>query len=64
MSGVDAYEGEIDGNWVLFEFDAKTGNLTYTIDNKRIDSGKMHTLSLKVTDERKNMSKYKAVFYW
>jgi hypothetical protein len=64
LSGVDVYEGEIDGNWVLFEFDAKTGNLTYTIDNKRIASGKMHTLSLKVTDERKNISKYKAAFYW
>ena len=64
LSGIDAYEGEIDGNWVLFEFDAKTGNLAYTFDKKRIASGKMHTLSLKVTDERKNSSKYKAVFYW
>jgi hypothetical protein len=64
LSGVDVYEGEIDGKWVLFELDAKTGDLSYTMDKKRIDPGKVHTLVLKVSDERKNSSQYKAVFYW
>jgi hypothetical protein len=64
LSGIETYYGEIDGNWVLFEYDAKTDKLSYTIDKKRVISGTSHTLLLKVTDERKNSSVYKAKFYW
>jgi hypothetical protein len=63
LSGIAGYEGEIDGNWVLFAYDAKTGTIEYTIDRKRITSGKMHKLHLTVTDERKNKTEYKAGFY-
>lgn len=63
LSGIETYSGEIDGNWVLFEYDAKTGTLAYTIDKKRVGSGRMHTLKLKVSDERKNTSEYKSTFY-
>lgn len=63
LSGIADYEGEIDGNWALFEYDAKTGTIEYTIDRKRIGSGKNHTLHLTVKDERKNKSEYKANFY-
>ena len=64
LSGVEMYEGEIDGNWALFEYDAKTETLAYTIDKKRLTSGKTHTLHLKVGDERKNSSEYKSTFYY
>ncbi len=63
LSGIDSYEGEIDGNWVLFEYDAKTDTLAYTIDRKRLILGKLHTLQLKVGDERKNTAVYNAKFY-
>jgi hypothetical protein len=63
LSGISSYEGEIDGNWVLFEYDAKTGTLFYTIDKSRLSLGKPHTLKLTVSDERKNSSVYKAGFY-
>lgn len=63
LSGISSYEGEIDGNWVLFEYDAKTETIWYTIDKSRLVLGKSHSLKLTVSDERKNSSVYKAVFY-
>ena len=63
LSGIATYEGEIDRSWVLFEYDAKTGMLAYTIDKKRLTLGKTHTLRLTVKDERKNSAVYKANFY-
>ena len=63
LSGIENYEGEIDGNWVLFEYDAKNQTLTYFIDKKRLSTGKMHNLILRVGDERKNLAEYKANFY-
>jgi hypothetical protein len=63
LSGISSYEGEIDGNWVLFEYDAKTETISYTIDKSRIIIGKSHSIKLTVIDERKNSSVYNAVFY-
>ena len=63
LSGISTYQGEIDGNWALFEYDAKTATLAYSIDRKRIVSGKLHKLQLTVKDERNNIAVYKAGFY-
>jgi hypothetical protein len=63
LSGIDSYEGEIDGNWVLFEYDAKSAMLSYTIDKSSVKPGMKHALLLKVGDERKNIAVYKASFY-
>lgn len=63
LSGIEWYEGTIDGSWVLFEFDGKTETLSYTFDKTRLILGKEHTLILKVGDERKNIAEYKANFY-
>ncbi|MEI7828874.1 MAG: M23 family metallopeptidase [Prolixibacteraceae bacterium] len=63
LSGISSYEGEIDGNWVLFEYDAKTDTIFYTIDKSKLVLGKSHTIKLTVRDERNNSSEYKAVFY-
>jgi hypothetical protein len=63
LSGIDTYEGEIDGSWVLFEYDAKSDMLSYTIDKSRLKTGMKHDLRLKVVDERKNTAVYKASFY-
>jgi hypothetical protein len=63
LSGIESYEGEIDGNWALFEFDAKTGMLSYTVDRKRLIPNTNHKLRLTVRDERKNSSEYKTSFY-
>lgn len=63
LSGIASYEGTIDGSWVLFEYDAKSGILVYTVDKKRLSLGKNHILQLKVGDERKNYSVYQAKFF-
>jgi len=63
LSGIKSYRGEIDGNWVLFEFDPKSKLLTYTFDKNRMAFGKSHLLRLVVTDYQGNNNEYKAVIY-
>jgi murein DD-endopeptidase MepM/ murein hydrolase activator NlpD len=54
------YTGTIDGQWVLFEYDAKRNRLTHTFDS-RTKPGE-HTLRLTVTDDRGNISVYEKNF--
>jgi len=63
LSGIKTYRGEIDGKWVLFEYDAKSKLLSYTFDKDRISFGKSHLLRLVVTDNKKNETEYKAIIY-
>jgi hypothetical protein len=63
LSGIKSYRGEIDGKWVLFEYDAKSKLISHTFDKSRIVFGKMHHLSLIVTDNKDNRSEFKADFY-
>jgi murein DD-endopeptidase MepM/ murein hydrolase activator NlpD len=62
LSGVKSYNGYIDGQWVLMQWDYKTKILSYTFDNGIIVPGK-HTFELTVTDNKDNISKFKADFY-
>lgn len=64
LSGIKTYEPLIDGEWALFEYDQKNDMLTYTFDPKRIQKGAKHNLTLKVTDNRDNLSIYKCEFIW
>lgn len=63
LSGIKSYRGEIDGQWVLFEYDGKSRMLTYIFDKDRMAYGKSHLLRLVVTDNRDNSSVYKAIIY-
>ena len=63
LSGIKNYRGEIDGKWILFEYDQKTGTLSYTFDKERMAFGKSHLLRLVVSDFRENTSEYKAIIY-
>jgi len=63
LSGIKSYRGEIDGNWVLFEFEPKTQVLSYSFDKSRMVFGKSHLLRLVVTDYKDNSNEYKAVIY-
>lgn len=63
LSGIKSYRGEIDGKWVLFEYDAKSKLISYTFDKSRMEFGKNHHLSLIVIDNKDNRSEYKADFY-
>lgn len=60
FSGIESYTGRIDGEWVLFEYDAKYGLLTHTFD-ERIPRGD-HELVLEATDNVGNTRTVSARF--
>ena len=47
LSGIKTYRGEIDGKWILMDYDGKTSKLTYFFDN--LPNGN-HSFKLEVTD--------------
>ncbi|HEX2921382.1 MAG TPA: M23 family metallopeptidase [Bacteroidales bacterium] len=64
FSGIAKYEPAIDGKWALFEYDPKNEVLIYRFDQKYISKGITHSLSLKVSDNRDNVSQYSCTFKW
>ena len=64
FSGISSYNGWIDGQWALFEYDAKNNLLYYSFDAARLTKNTQHTLELKVTDGKGNTAEYKAGFIW
>ena len=62
LSGIKSYEGEINGKWVLFEYEPKNKNLTYNFNDLKFKSGKQN-LKLKVTDNVGNQSIFQTTFY-
>jgi murein DD-endopeptidase MepM/ murein hydrolase activator NlpD len=63
-SGIKSYEGYIDNEWVLFEYDAKNDLVFYRFDPERLPSGKSHELELYIIDNKENIAYYYAEFYW
>lgn len=47
LSGIKTYRGEIDGKWILMDYDGKTAKLTHVFDNLKTGN---HTFKLEVTD--------------
>jgi hypothetical protein len=64
LSGINYYEPAIDGKWALFEYDQKNNVLIYRFDPQRITQGTKHNLSLKVADNRENISYFNCSFTW
>ncbi|WP_158796823.1 M23 family metallopeptidase [Pedobacter sp. L105] len=61
LSGIKSFNGYIDGNWVLMEFDTKTSTLWHSFD-ERTATGK-HQLKLVVEDMKENVRTYSITFY-
>ena len=59
-TGVASYEGLVDGDWVLFEYDAKSRMLVHTFDG-RFGRGS-HMLKLTVTDNVGNSTTFESRF--
>ena len=59
-SGINTYRAEIDGKWILMEYDYKTKLLTYKIQ-KELEKGK-HVFKLEVIDRLNNNTIYTAEF--
>lgn len=64
LSGIKAYQPQIDGKWALFEYDQKNELLIYRFDPERIRKGTKHMLILSVTDNRDNVRTYECEFEW
>ncbi len=64
LSGIMSYEGYIDGNWALFEYDAKNDLVFYKFDPERISRESNHDLELYVVDNKQNINFYYTEFYW
>ena len=64
LSGIRSYNGYIDDEWVLFEYDPKNEHLFYIFEEERIGRGKNRRLELIVDDERDNVSVYTVEFYY
>jgi len=64
LSGINTYNGTIDGNWVLFEYDAKNNLIFYRFDEKRLQKGVNHKLVVTVTDNRGNSTSLTRNFKW
>lgn len=60
LSGIGRFEGRIDGQWVLVEYDQKTNTLWHQFD-ERTTTGK-HAFELNVIDKKGNSSNYKTSF--
>ncbi len=61
LSGISAYNGYVDGHWVLFQYDYKTKSLYYIFDKYLVKEGKKRTVLLKVSDSVGNISSYKKI---
>lgn len=61
-SGVKSYRGEIDGSWILMEYNVKKGILTYDLNDKKFSTAK-HKLTVTVTDNVGNNTTINTTFF-
>lgn len=61
LSGVNYYRGEVNGQWVLFQYDPKNNHMFYELDH-RVREGE-NNLVLTVSDAKGNRAVYRAKFH-
>ncbi len=64
LSGIASFDGYIDNEWVLFEYEPKNDLLFYVFDTERLKSGISHELELYVRDYAGNSALYHTTFTW
>lgn len=62
LSGIKSYRGEIDGKWILMEWDLKKDQLVYDFSDRKLE-GTKHSLKVTVTDNANNTKTYTGTFY-
>lgn len=60
-SGISFYRGEVDGEWVLMEYDYKSDLLIYYIEREKMKKGE-HTLKVVVKDKLNNKTTFTKKF--
>lgn len=63
FSGIQSFRGEIDGKWILMEYDPKNSLLEYRVDPDRLKTGIQHKMVVRVTDQLANSNTYNTSFY-
>ncbi|SNR33754.1 M23 family metallopeptidase [Lutibacter flavus] len=61
-SGIKSYGGEIDGEWILMEYDPKKNLLYYNLKDKNFTTAK-HNLKVTVTDNVGNTNTLNTTFF-
>lgn len=61
VGGELTYRGMVDGEWILMEYDAKSGRLSHNFSEGRIGRG-LHDFSLIVSDKRGNQALFERKF--
>ena len=64
LSGIKKYRVEIDGKWVLAEFDAKNRKLSVPLEYSKIKKGVKHNFVIKVWDNVDNVRSLNRTFTW
>ena len=62
LSGIKTYEGYLNGNWILFEYDYKTKKLVHNFDDGIVAEGQ-NNLKLVVTDNVGNSTIFETQFF-
>ncbi|WP_426484002.1 M23 family metallopeptidase [Flavobacterium sp. 2] len=61
-SGIKSYNGYLNGNWILFEYDNKTRKITHTFDDTLVAEG-ANDLKVEVTDNVGNVAVFETHFF-
>lgn len=61
-SGIDTFKATIDNEWILMEYNHKTGILTYNFDDKKL-IGSEHLFKIVVYDNVGNTNELSATFF-
>ena len=62
FSGIESFNGYLNGNWILFEYDYKKSRITYEFDNELVLDGK-NELKLEVRDNVGNSTIFETHFF-
>jgi murein DD-endopeptidase MepM/ murein hydrolase activator NlpD len=63
FSGIKTYNGYLDGEWILFEYDPKNNLLLHEFDDRVPILGKNRDLELHIEDAKGNRSIYSMTFF-
>ncbi|MDZ7614814.1 MAG: hypothetical protein U5K51_14800 [Flavobacteriaceae bacterium] len=61
-SGIKSYRGEIDGKFILLEYDPKNNKLTYDLSDMEWDTNE-HTMKITVVDNVNNSTTFTTTFF-
>lgn len=59
FSGIRSFRATLNGNWILFEYDAKTRTLFHETDPELFPKGEVLELIIRVTDQTGHLSEYR-----